>query len=86
MSEDSCCDSSVSRPKAVESLKILLDYAIAEGTALRLPMFVLLLQMANLELAKSGRREASPRPQARSVRGAEERVAPERVAPERISP
>jgi hypothetical protein len=42
---------------AATSLKMLLDYAIVEGTQLRLPVFVLLLRMANLELAKSSRGE-----------------------------
>jgi hypothetical protein len=46
-----------SNPTATESLRMLLDYAIVEGTQLRLPVFVLLLRMANLELAKSGRAE-----------------------------
>jgi hypothetical protein len=49
--------SSQSNPSATESLKMLLDYAIVEGTQLRLPVFVLLLRMANLELAKSGQSE-----------------------------
>jgi hypothetical protein len=49
--------SSQSNPTAAESLKMLLDYAIVEGTQLRLPVFVLLLRMANLELAKSGQPE-----------------------------
>ena len=57
MSENTACDASVSGPTAVESLKMLLDYAIAEGSELRLPVFVLLLKMASLELAKSARRE-----------------------------
>jgi hypothetical protein len=46
-----------SNPTATESLRMLLDYAIVEGTQLRLPVFVLLLRMASLELAKSGRPE-----------------------------
>jgi hypothetical protein len=46
-----------SNPAATESLKMLLDYAIVEGTQLRLPVLVLLLRMANLELAKCGRPE-----------------------------
>ena len=46
-----------SNPAATESLRMLLDYAIVEGSQLRLPVFVLLLRMANLELAKGGRAE-----------------------------
>lgn len=49
--------SSQSNSSAAESLKMLLDYAIVEGTQLRLPVFVLLLRMANLELEKSGQPE-----------------------------
>jgi hypothetical protein len=75
MIENTCCDSSVSGPSAVEPLKMLLDYAITEGTELHLPVFVLLLRMANLELTKSARRELrnvdSP-----AMHDAEERVAP----------
>ena len=67
--------SPVSGATAVESLKRLLDYAIVEGTELQLPVFVLLLQMANLELAKSARRDFHPTASP-SLRGAEERVAP----------
>jgi hypothetical protein len=62
--------SSASRREAVESLKMLLDYAIAEGTKLP-PVFVELLRMANLELAKGGE---AVRP--RTMCGAEARVAP----------
>jgi hypothetical protein len=47
-------DTQQSSQSAAESLKMLLDYAIVEGTQLRLPVFVLLLRMANLELEKSG--------------------------------
>jgi hypothetical protein len=68
--------SSDSSSAAVESLKMLLDYAIAEGDALHLPVFVLLLRMANLELAKNARRDFHPSADPRSVRNAEERVAP----------
>jgi hypothetical protein len=64
-------NSSASRPEAVESLKMLLDYAIAEGTELRLPVFVGLLRMANLELAKDDKAI-----QPRTLRGTEVRVAP----------
>jgi hypothetical protein len=46
------CAASAASPSAVESLKMLLDYAIAEGSELQLPVFVLLLKMADLELAK----------------------------------
>lgn len=43
------------RPKApsaedVRTLEMMLDYAIVEGAALRLPMFVLLLRAARAEL------------------------------------
>src|SRR5215813_5803658 len=34
----------------VRSLEMMLDYAIMEGAALRLPLFVLLLRAAQLEL------------------------------------
>jgi hypothetical protein len=37
----------------VRSLEMMLDYAIIEGAALRLPMFVLLLRTARLELMTS---------------------------------
>lgn len=57
MTENTSCEVPVSNPGAVESLKMLLDYAIAEGCELRRPVFVLLLRMASLELAKSDRRE-----------------------------
>jgi hypothetical protein len=57
MIQDTSHASSQFNPTAAESLKMLLDYAIVEGTQLRLPVFVLLLRMANLELAKSGRGE-----------------------------
>jgi hypothetical protein len=75
MIENTCCDSPVSDPAAVESLKMLLDYAIAEGSELHLPVFVLLLRMANLELTKSARREPRPNADSPAVRHAEERVA-----------
>jgi len=75
MTENTCCDSPVSDPAAVESLKMLLDYAIAEGSELHLPVFVLLLRMANLELAKSAKRELRPNADSSAVRHAEERVA-----------
>jgi hypothetical protein len=76
MSENTACDASVSGPTAVESLKMLLDYAIAEGGELRLPVFVLLLRMANLELAKSSRRQPRLNSDSPALRGADERVAP----------
>jgi hypothetical protein len=57
MIQDNSHASSQSNPTAAESLRMLLDYAIVEGTQLRLPVFVLLLRMANLELAKNGRPE-----------------------------
>jgi hypothetical protein len=66
--------SPVSGATAVESLKTLLDYAIVEGTELQLPVFVLLLQMANLELAKSARRDFHPTASP-SLRDAAKRVA-----------
>ena len=68
--------SSASDSTAVESLKMLLDYAIAEGDELRLPVFVLLLRMAKLELSKSARGDLCPNVDSRSARNAEERVAP----------
>jgi hypothetical protein len=75
MEDTSCesCESSAS-PTAVESLKMLLDYAIAEGSELRLPVFVLLLKRAGMELTKSAR-ERQPA-DAPSLRDAGERVAP----------
>ena len=76
MIENTSCDSSVSSPTAVESLKMLLDYAIVEGSELRLPVVVVLLKMANLELAKSARREFRLNSSSPSMRDAEERVAP----------
>ncbi len=62
MMEDTIYDTSASNPSAVESLTMLLDYAIAEGTELRLPAFVQLLRMASLELAKSAPRELREAP------------------------
>ena len=76
MIENALCNSSESRLTAVESLKTLLDYAIAEGSELRLPMFVLLLRMASLELAGSGRQELRRSPSLPSTRHAAEQVAP----------
>jgi hypothetical protein len=68
--------SSHSNPSATESLKMLLDYAIVEGTQLRLPVFVLLLRMANLELEKSSQRELQLNSRdIPSLCDAEERVA-----------
>ena len=75
MIENTCCDSSVSGPTAVESLKMLLDYAITEGTELHLPVFVLLLRMAKLELAKSARRELRRNSDSPAMHNADERVA-----------
>jgi hypothetical protein len=75
MAEHMIRDSSVSSPNAVESLRILLDYAIAEGSALRLPVFVLLLRMANLELTKSAPVEWCPNSDSPSLCDAGERVA-----------
>jgi len=74
MIENTSCDSSLAGPTAVESLEMLLDYAIAEGTELHLPVVVLLLRMANLELAKSAKREFHLNAASLSPRGAEERV------------
>jgi hypothetical protein len=68
--------SSASDPTAVQSLKMLLDYAIAEGDELQLPVFALLLRMANLELAKNARGDLHPSADSRSARDAEERIAP----------
>jgi hypothetical protein len=76
MIENTSSDSPISNPKAVESLKMLLDYAIVEGDELQLPVFVLLLRMANLELAKSARRELRLNSDSPAVRNADERVAP----------
>jgi hypothetical protein len=73
-SRDSC-DAPVGDPTAVESLKMLLDYAIAEGAELQLPVFVLLLKMADLELAKCARGDIHLGSDAPSARAADERVA-----------
>jgi hypothetical protein len=75
MMENTTCDTSVSNPSAVESLAMLLDYAIAEGTELRLPAFVLLLRMASLELAKSAPHELRDAPNCVPMHD-DERVAP----------
>ena len=40
------------QPTIVRTIEALLDYAIMEGAALRLPMFVFLLRAARLELTK----------------------------------
>lgn len=72
MNDDNGRDSTGSNPTAVESLEMLLDYAIAEGTELRLPVFVRLLRMASPELAKGARK----RVRGDSARRIEERVAP----------
>jgi hypothetical protein len=76
MTEIAPCASPESRPTAVESLKVLLDYAIAEGSELRLPVFVLLLRMASLELARSHRPERRVNSASPALRDADERVAP----------
>jgi hypothetical protein len=55
---------------------MLLDYAIAEGVEQNLPVFVVLLRMASLELAKAARGDAGLNSTAPSMRAAEERVAP----------
>jgi hypothetical protein len=55
---------------------MLLDYAIVEGNELHLPVFVLLLRMASLELAKSTRRDFHLNADSSSARNAEERIAP----------
>ena len=62
MMEHTTCDAAVSNPSAAEALAMLLDYAIAEGTELRLPAFVQLLRMASLELAKSAPQELHEAP------------------------
>jgi hypothetical protein len=74
MTQNTSCDMSVSNPGATESLKMLLDYAIAEGCERRLPVFVQLLRMASLELAKSDRHEFHHAPDCAPVRD-DERVA-----------
>jgi hypothetical protein len=76
MIENTSGDTSLSSPTAVESLKMLLDYAIAEGEEQRLPVFVLLLRMANLELAKTTRGEFHLSSSSPSLHDADERVAP----------
>ena len=68
-------DSPVSSDTAIESFKMLLDYAIAEGSELDLPMVVILLRMANLELAKSARRKPHLNLDCPSRCDADERVA-----------
>jgi hypothetical protein len=64
-------NSSASRPEAVESLKMLLGCAIAEGTDLRLPVFGGRLRMANLKLAEDGKAM-----RARMLPGTKAQVAP----------
>jgi hypothetical protein len=64
-----------SRPRAAESLKVLVDYAIAEGSELRLPVFVLLLRMASLELARSRSPERHLKSSSPAMHEADERVA-----------
>ncbi len=74
-SRDSC-HPPVADPTAVESLKMLLDYAMAEGAELHLPVFVMLLKMADLELAKCARGDVHLGPDAPSGYKADERIAP----------
>ena len=76
MTENTAGETSLTSPSAVESLKMLIDYAITEGEELRLPVFVLLLRMANLELAKSTRAEFHLNSSSPSLHNAGERVAP----------
>jgi hypothetical protein len=57
------------RPKApsaedIRTLEMMLDYAIVEGAALRLPMFVLLLRAARAELENHVRGVAAGDPRA----------------------
>jgi hypothetical protein len=70
------CEQPVADPATVESLKILLDYAIAEGAGLHLPVFVLLLKMADLELTKCARGDIHLGADVLAARNADERVAP----------
>ena len=44
----------------VRTLEMMLDYAIVEGAVLRLPLFVLLLRAAQLELAAAIARRGGP--------------------------
>jgi hypothetical protein len=74
-SRDSC-DLPIGDPTAVESLKMLLDYAIAEGAELQLPVFVLLLKMADLELAKCARGDVLLGSDAASAHNSDERAGP----------
>jgi hypothetical protein len=74
MMENATCDTSASNPSAAEALAMLIDYAISEGTELRLPAFVLLLRMASLELATSAPRELHDAPACVPVHD-DERVA-----------
>jgi hypothetical protein len=76
MIQAASCDSSIPDPTAVESLKMMLDYAIVEGAELNLPVFVLLLRMASLELAKSASGDVYLGSSAPSRHHAEERIAP----------
>src|SRR5262249_25570865 len=62
---------------AVRSLELMLDYAIIEGAELRLPMFVLLLRTARLELmmsiaARGAAADRSRRPRIKDRSGAVE--------------
>jgi hypothetical protein len=70
------CDQPVADPATVESLKMLLDYAIAEGAGLHLPVFVLLLKMADLELAKCARGDTHLGSDVLSARNPDARVSP----------
>ena len=61
----------------IRSLEMMLDYAILEGAELRLPMFVLLLRTARLELmtsiaAHGGPADRSRRPKIKDRSGAAE--------------
>jgi hypothetical protein len=76
MTKNAPCNVLESRPRAAESLKVLVDYAIAEGSELRLPVFVLLLRMASLELARSRRPERHLKSGSPTLHEADERVAP----------
>ena len=76
MIEHTSGDPSVAGPAPVESLKMLLDYAIVEGSELQLPVFVLLLRMARLELSKSARQEAYLNSDSPSICTTEQLIAP----------
>lgn len=46
-------------PPMMESLSMMIDYAIVESAELRLPFLVLLLRMARLELEHAGKAVAN---------------------------